>query len=549
MTGRYFPATIFGEYEKVESYGGVKLPPEGEVLIPELFENNGYETAMVTLAYAWFDSKYPLPKAFDHFVTVRPKKPPLVTFEELNEEAFDYLTRPHEKPFFLYVHAWDTHFPHDHEPPYDQWLDKEYDAQGMRQSNWFGAQLVSGKNFSASDQEYLRGLYDGSVLFADTQIGLLVEKLEEIGILDSTLVIISADHGEALGEDGKTVAHGGPKTFDEVTHVPLIMAGPGLPSGRRVSRITQNVDIFPTIVDLLGLQTDAQPDGRSLIPLVLGAEGAPAHDYAFARAGGRRTATKAVEGPTFSLRDSHFRYEYDLSTKRETLFQAPDRLASRTNVIKDHAQEAKEMKSYLFAEIMPRWKAYTDLPFLAIFLPVLKILPKGAERAEVLIEEGQPKTHGKTDNKWLLYSGQLFAASFSEEAPPLSFHAKVPNGKYKVLMEMYAYDKYGGKPASSLKVKLGGASEFKELTTEPQHRKKRQFVFMEIGGYEVQNGYFDAVVAPGDREYWAGFKGFVLLPSSKKAEAAFARFLESTTSTQEEISERQKQLRALGYLE
>ena len=75
-----------------------------------------------------------------------------INFEEINEEAFKFLARPHQTPFFLYLHGFDAHFPHNLDPPYDRWLDENYDSAHIEQSNVFGARTTKGGEFSAADK-------------------------------------------------------------------------------------------------------------------------------------------------------------------------------------------------------------------------------------------------------------------------------------------------------------------------------------------------------------------------------------------------------------
>jgi len=538
MTGRYFPVAYLGEYGVFEQYRNVQLPPEEEQLLPEIFEQNGYETAMVTIADAWFSLRDRLPRAFGRFIGVTPRIPPLPSFEELNVEVTRYISSQRDKPFFLYVHTWDTHFPHYLDPPYDRWLDRTYDAEHLKQSNRYGAKRADGQRFSEADKQYLRGLHDGSILFADTHISVLIEALEQRSLLENTLIIVGADHGEALGEDGETVAHAGAKTYDEVIHVPLIIAGPGLPHGKRVSCVTENADIAPTLVDFLGLTTDAEFDGKSLVPVTFDSNAPAPHRYAF---------VKDSSGSLLSLRGDRFKYEYNVKTEAEHLYPVPDLIAGRVDVLNDHRGAAAEMKRFVFAEMIPRWEALSRLPLMAVFLNVGKILPK-TEKAAIVAADQSPTVQGKADNKWLLWANQLFAASFSEDAPPLPFRAKVREGQYKALMEVYCCKDYEGHPASSLSVRVEDEPELRTIKCNPHAEKTGKYVLVELGTYDIRDGCFDAVVAQGDRSHWAAFKGFVLVPRSDKAEAEFARLFESQATTQEEIVKTLSVLRALGYV-
>ena len=108
--------------------------------------------------------------------------------------------------------------------------------------------------------------YDASVLVADTYLGLFVERLQQAGLWDDTLLIVTSDHGEDLGDHGfynhRTVI------FDSTTRVPLVLAGGALPSalrGTRSAEVVDALDLVPTIMDLAGSVPPAGSRGRSLL--------------------------------------------------------------------------------------------------------------------------------------------------------------------------------------------------------------------------------------------------------------------------------------------
>ncbi len=116
----------------------------------------------------------------------------------------------------------------------------------------------------------------------DTAIGVLLEKLGELGLRNSTLVVLTADHGETLsaahdgfgmiGSDKTPVRfHHAVGNFEETTRVPIVMALPGvIDGGRAIRERVRSIDIAPTILDVEGLEADPRMSGRSLLPLVRG---------------------------------------------------------------------------------------------------------------------------------------------------------------------------------------------------------------------------------------------------------------------------------------
>jgi arylsulfatase A-like enzyme len=156
------------------------------------------------------------------------------TDQALFDVAEEFLRRSGQQRWFLYLHLMDLH-------------EYIYDAE----SALFGA--------GQSD------LYDNSIRWTDGSIGLFLETLSDLGYLDNTLIAIASDHGEAFGERGFE-GHAR-EVYRETTEVPFLLSLPfRLEPGVVVEARTQNVDIWPTILDLLGLEPPQGLDGRSRLP-------------------------------------------------------------------------------------------------------------------------------------------------------------------------------------------------------------------------------------------------------------------------------------------
>jgi arylsulfatase A-like enzyme len=122
-----------------------------------------------------------------------------------------------------------------------------------------------------ADELYMRlqSSYAGAVTYADNAIGWLLDELGKRGLTDQTLLVVTSDQGQALGEHG-IVGSYRPWLHDELIHVPLVVRMPGgAEAGRRIAGMTQSVDLFPTLLEAFG--SAAPPcDGYSLLPLVRG---------------------------------------------------------------------------------------------------------------------------------------------------------------------------------------------------------------------------------------------------------------------------------------
>lgn len=166
------------------------------------------------------------------------------------------------RPVFLYVHYIDPHVPYSPPPPYDRAFSHQDDIP-IRES---GVDALS-IGASEDDREWIGtsvDLYDGEILFVDTQIGRLLDGLEEMGLLENSLVVLTSDHGEEFLDHGGT-KHGR-TLYEEVLRVPLLIRMPDLSSaGRTFDRPVGLVDLMPTVLELAGAEQPQSIHGRSLV--------------------------------------------------------------------------------------------------------------------------------------------------------------------------------------------------------------------------------------------------------------------------------------------
>ena len=176
----------------------------------------------------------------------------------------------HDK-FFLHIDTFDPHEPWD--PP--RWYAEMYDPDWKGGDVPGGAYVMGVKRPSASDLtpeqlNHLRALYAGEVTLVDRWVGRLLQKIEDLGLLEDTAIIFTTDHGTYIGEHGYVGKKD--ELYEEVAHIPLIMRLPdseGAPHGR-CDAIVQSPDLMPTILDLAGAKIPPTVQGRSLLPVIKG---------------------------------------------------------------------------------------------------------------------------------------------------------------------------------------------------------------------------------------------------------------------------------------
>jgi choline-sulfatase len=165
---------------------------------------------------------------------------------EVVDDTLGWLARPGHGPFFAWMHLYDPHAPYEPPEPYRT--------------------AFAGR------------LYDGEIAFADAQLGRVFAWLRSSGHEKDTVVAVLSDHGESLGEHGE-VTHA-VLLYEATLHVPFLVAGPGVPAGRTVDARVTTIDVVPTLLRLLGLETGPELAGRDLGPAWRGERLPPDPAYA-----------------------------------------------------------------------------------------------------------------------------------------------------------------------------------------------------------------------------------------------------------------------------
>ncbi len=184
-------------------------------------------------------------------------------------------------PFFLWMRYNAPHWPYDAPAPFTEMFDPEY-----RGEHTFNEEAAPGvergdiifglTRLPDREIEHAVAHYDGEIAYADEAIGGLLKAIEGMGILDRTIIVLTSDHGESLGEHDYFFEHGA-YLYEPTVRVPLIVAAPGvLPPGVVVEDQVRTIDILPTILDLAGIAIPGGLDGTSLVTRARGERGGEA---------------------------------------------------------------------------------------------------------------------------------------------------------------------------------------------------------------------------------------------------------------------------------
>ena len=220
----------------------------------ECFQRRGYHTAAFTTGVR-IRGEYGFNQGFDLYQDVEYDMS--YSLEALHERMRAWLDDRRDEPWFLFVHTYAVHFPYKHQ----QYVDYRSIPR-----NWEDIRQID------------VDAYDGGVRYADEWVGVLMRELEHRGLSDSTLTVITSDHGEDLGERGMPrPARHGHALYDEQLLVPLILhhparLAPRIDTGKKITQQVRLLDLMPTVLDLMGWEPPVLSHGESLIPLIQGGE-------------------------------------------------------------------------------------------------------------------------------------------------------------------------------------------------------------------------------------------------------------------------------------
>lgn len=265
--------------------------------LAEILRANGFTTvAFDNLAYNRYWSQDPVHfyRGFEYYISdiSNPRDWDIdgerVMAEWYTQRMIHWIKNNHDQDFFLFVHPWDVHQPYVLPESYrtifrhtegdrSDFKIREAPAGYQYVPGWgkldeiFEGHSLIPENRSPGSVPRREGsidLYDGAVAYLDSCIGTVLDFLEKEALLEDTLILVMADHGELLGQHG-IYTHD--NVYDANTHIPFIMRYPAkLPKGARFGGLVGTIDILPTVLDLCGIDSAGSVDGKSVTGLVKG---------------------------------------------------------------------------------------------------------------------------------------------------------------------------------------------------------------------------------------------------------------------------------------
>ena len=288
---------------------GRAVYPEDLTNLAAEFKAKGYYTvAMAGLPF--IKRKFGITRACDLEIYLRRKKDRSEGFSTMDPRSIKRgieSAAASGKPVFLYAHFLPPHWPYCPPEPFGDVENHDADANERERRRLRGG--LNGGIISADDEALSvhRNMYQSNLRYADQVVKRTIELLRSNGLYENSMIIIAADHGEALGEH-QALGHSS-TVYDEMIRVPLIVRIPGV-EPRRVEQQVGLVDIFPTLRELFNLEVEETGfQGRSLAALFTGGE-QTSGSYYYSRAVDNALGID-IDRIRFSLRGERYKYIFN----------------------------------------------------------------------------------------------------------------------------------------------------------------------------------------------------------------------------------------------
>lgn len=307
-------------YHKVRDNSSYRLAA-ANVTLAEILKDNGFVTGAIIGAFV-LDSQFGLDQGFDTYNDNLLKKQMSKLFHFANEcraedvtyAANTWLEKHRDDKFFLFLHYFDPHFPYE---PHERFSFKTYPF------------------FTSTTKD----LYDGEVAYTDHCIGQVIKKLKNLGLYDSTMIVLTSDHGEGLGEHSE-LSHAY-FIYHSTLHVPLIIKMPRWPEGEIIDNVVGIIDIVPTVCGALGIPAPPSVQGRDVSVLLSNSSGIIEERYLFCES---LYPTKYDLGPFFGIVSNCWKY---IHTSYPELYDLVEDPQETENLLNHQLQQTKIMQEQL----------------------------------------------------------------------------------------------------------------------------------------------------------------------------------------------------------
>ena len=298
--------------------------PDSNVTLAEILKDNGFVTGAI-IGSVILDSKYGLDQGFDFYDDdfQQPRSPIHIVERqggEISRIAGEWLQEHQKEKMFLFLHYYDPHRSYEAPEPYHK-------------------MFLTNPPPSQKSLAYLQSLYAGEVAYTDHCIKEVIDKLKQLGLYDSTLIIITADHGEMLSEH-EEMTHGY-YIYQGSVKIPLVFKVPGVSAPRRIEKTVGLVDITPTVCSLLDIKRPFTFQGVDISGYLLDDEPENIKRHVYLES---MTPTKYKGNSLLGIVNDKYKY---IQTTRPELYDMVNDYPESVNLVAKYPKIVHRMKGFL----------------------------------------------------------------------------------------------------------------------------------------------------------------------------------------------------------
>lgn len=297
--------------------------PESSVTLAEVLREHGYATAAFVGAFV-LHTQFGLAQGFDTYddrLDGQADGPDIDSerrADAVTDSALAWLAEHTDERFFMFLHYYDPHAPYEPPEPY--------------------ASTFAGN------------AYAGEIAYTDAQVGRFVEELKRRGLYESTTIIVTADHGEGLGDHGE--AWHDYFIYHSTTKVPLLVRSPGAERGARIEETVALVDLMPTVLGTAGLEPPPGVQGEDLSPVLAGRSRPHPKRYIYSES---LTPTAYECGALLGLETGEYTYIHTIKPELYDLVRDPGQTTNVVDRYPDLARSFRErLRGMLEAQVIAR---------------------------------------------------------------------------------------------------------------------------------------------------------------------------------------------------
>jgi arylsulfatase len=500
---------------------------EASISLPRALAEAGFETAAIS-AHSWIKPETRFGHEFDSLQDLSAESGRRIPVaQDVVDRALTWMGDHREDDFFLYLHMMDTHFPHALDADAQTFYGaSEY--RGVTVTGGVGDQDVS-EALQGDDRRYMDAIYDGSLRYADRQIGRLVDAVRENGMLDETLFVITSDHGDHLLHTPRRFTHIGP-WLEPLARIPWIVSYPkAFSEPVAVEAFSDSVDILPTILGLLELPHPAGKAFDGIDQSAVWKGEITGRERGISREGIRIGSFKLIIDDEAAALAGESAPSYDeISGALYDLASDPDELH---DLWADRPELVEEIAGEYHAALREPWLRYKSAVSIEQPKVPFAISSRSFETPSEMIEVARDPSKERFDE--LVASGEWHLSRWTGPkwvlagpgAEPMEISFPLPDGTYRV--KVHAEGKGTIRFPQGHEAQIGGGAE-----------DRQRVVGVDVGMVDVRDRRFMATLVPPEDEDWL-----------RVTMLGFRAVRRELALKPEVDADRLEQLRILGYVD